>query len=163
MAASQQQFQQRLEQITRKLQLGNAQSAIHDIQSLPNNLLQHPNIQHLYALALKSLYQYPEALKIMQAIVSRYPKQPEFHNNLANLLKDMGEGESAVNHYKLALSLNPNYIDAFKNWLILTLDKADLVQAKHVIDKYRSRFLHSVVYQKYEADYLYKIICFEWL
>ncbi len=157
MAVSQQQFQQRLEQITKKLQSGDAHNAIHDIQSLPNNLLQHPNVQHLYALALKSLYQYPESLKIMQAIVSRYPKQPEFHNNLANLLKDMGESNSAVNHYKLALSLNPNYIDAFKNWLILTLDKADLVQAKQLIDEYRSRFLHSVVYQKYEADYFLAI------
>lgn len=157
MLASQKQFQLQLEQISQKLQRGNAQSAIHDIQSLPAKLQQHPNIQHLHALTLKSLGQVQMALTIMRTLVKRYPKQVEFHNNLANLLKEVGEEQSATYHYEHALSLNPSYLDAFKNLLILHIDNADLARAKAMLDHSRSTFAKSVVYQKFEADYFLAI------
>jgi tetratricopeptide (TPR) repeat protein len=56
-----------------------------------------------------------EAQKIFEQAVRRYPRNPEAHNNLANILKKEGELAQAIEHYKIAIQLKPNYQNALLN------------------------------------------------
>ena len=43
------------------------------------------------------------------------PDDPQFHNNLGNALREMGQDEEAVRAYRRALEIRPDDLDAHNN------------------------------------------------
>lgn len=55
-----------------------------------------------------------EAKRIFRRLLDRH-SEPAYHYNYANALSYLGEYDEAIKYYKLALSKNPNYAEAWKN------------------------------------------------
>ena len=66
------------------------------------------------------------AVAICQATVQTAPHNPRAHNNLGFALAEERQNEAAINHYRQALAIDPEYTDAdynlgnaytsFENW-----------------------------------------------
>ncbi|MDT0582902.1 2OG-Fe(II) oxygenase family protein [Brumicola blandensis] len=154
MSGSQQQFQRILQQITSKIQSNEAEKAISIIEALPTAIKQHPNVQHLQALAFKVLGQLPASLLLFKQLLSQYPNQAEFQNNAGNVYKDLGNTKLALEHYLKALNLKSDYLDAFKNAMLVHIEEADYESARQMLNAYSMVFSKHPVTQKFEADVL---------
>ncbi|MBF7072435.1 tetratricopeptide repeat protein [Glaciecola sp. MH2013] len=154
MSSSSQQLQHLLQSIAKDIQSGNSQLALSKYKGLSKQVQAHPNVQHFYALALKSTGQLERAKDILQELTQRYPKQAEFHNNLANIFKALTDSNKAIEHYSKALSLQSNYQDAFKNCLIILLEETRLVEADTLLNSHHDIFSNWPIYQKLKADLL---------
>jgi len=53
-----------------------------------------------------------DALMHTQTALNLHPQDPELHNNLGNVLKDLGKLDKARDSYLQALALHPDYADA---------------------------------------------------
>lgn len=80
----------------------------------PNN----SDIEHLIALSYKSIGDLEQSKTHFTRCLSINQRQPEVHNNLANLLKSQGFLSDAEKHYLQALSLHPHYLQAQRNLAI---------------------------------------------
>ncbi|HUU85807.1 MAG TPA: tetratricopeptide repeat protein [Phycisphaerae bacterium] len=58
---------------------------------------------------------YQDAETLWRDALARNPSAWMAHNNLGNLLKDRGDTEQAMEHYRAALELKPDFIDALNN------------------------------------------------
>lgn len=152
MSATQQRFQNILQEITVFIQSNEAHQALKVIQTLPSTLRQHPNVKHLEGLALKVQGKLKDSIEVFETLLKEYPNQAEFQNNAANVYKDIGDQRRAIKHYQKALALRPDYFDAYRNVLILYLEQLDYQQAKQTIEQYRAYFGEHPVTQKFIAD-----------
>jgi len=75
-----------------------------------------------------------EAYSITLRLLEMYPNNFIFHYNLAVCEKRRGNIDKAIVHYKKALSLNPNHIDALNNYGII-MKTIDLRQAVKIFNK----------------------------
>jgi tetratricopeptide (TPR) repeat protein len=58
---------------------------------------------------------YQSSLAIWQDIVSKHLSSPRAHNNLGRVLGDAGRTDEAIEHYREALRLKPDYAEAHYN------------------------------------------------
>lgn len=56
-----------------------------------------------------------EAAKYFGRVVQRQPDDATYHNNFANVLRDLGRFADALSHYERAVGLNPDYAEAHYN------------------------------------------------
>jgi Flp pilus assembly protein TadD len=121
-------YQALLQQLSKLVQ-SNPKLALKKIQE---NLRQRPadaNFLHLKGLAKADMGLHDAAIEAMRASLKAHHQQPEVHNNLANSYKAIGQTERAEQHYRDAITLNPNYLDAFKNLGLLLQSTGDLSNA----------------------------------
>lgn len=71
----------------------------------------------LLADVLKKQGRLEEAIRCYQQLLLCYamPHQEAIHNNLANIFKQQGQFEPAIDHLKQALQIKPNYFNAHNN------------------------------------------------
>lgn len=91
----------------------------------PNNC----DIEHLIALSYKSLGDLELSKQHFLRSLAINSKQPELHNNLANLFKSQGQLVEAEKHYLQALSLHPEYLQAQRNLAICYQAQGDYAAA----------------------------------
>jgi len=72
------------------------------------------------ALQMKDMKKYNE---LMQKVVATDPDNPELFYNLGVSASEIGDTENAMNYYKRALELDPNYVNAQVNMAVLILDQ----------------------------------------
>jgi tetratricopeptide (TPR) repeat protein len=78
----------------------------HALTVIENNAV----MQNNYANILSELGHPEEAAKHLSEALKYIPNSPVIHNNYANaLMKDMGRLDEAIEHYKFALELDPNF------------------------------------------------------
>ena len=121
-------YQALLQQLSKLVQ-SNPKLALKKIQE---HLRQRPadaNFLHLKGLAKADMGLHDAAIEAMRASLKAHRQQPEVHNNLANSYKAIGQTERAEQHYRDAITLNPNYLDAFKNLGLLLQSTGDLSNA----------------------------------
>ncbi|MCR9183377.1 MAG: tetratricopeptide repeat protein [Flavobacteriaceae bacterium] len=72
------------------------------------------------ALQMNDMKKYNE---LMQQVVASDPDNPELFYNLGVSASEIGDNENAINYYKRALELDPNYVNAQVNMAVLILDQ----------------------------------------
>jgi tetratricopeptide (TPR) repeat protein len=115
-----QQFQQLLGQLF--VEINNHDTAVlGKIQTLLIKIPEEPNLLHLAGLASADQNKLSAAIDYLSRSLSRQFKQPEVHNNLANMYVKQGNETLAEQHYRQALQLNSNFQDARKNLGLLLI------------------------------------------
>ncbi|MEX0998260.1 MAG: tetratricopeptide repeat protein [Flavobacteriaceae bacterium] len=72
------------------------------------------------ALQMKDMKKYNE---LMKQVVASDPDNPELFYNLGVSASEIGDNENAINYYKRALELDPDYVNAQVNMAVLILDQ----------------------------------------
>lgn len=70
---------------------------------------------HMLGVIAAQQRNFPKAIDLISAAITIYPADPATHFNLANALKDMGRLDDALTSYNKAISLNPDYAEAYSN------------------------------------------------
>jgi len=81
-----------------------------------------------------------DALAAYIAGLDHAPRNARLHNNLANLLARYGEGEQldkALRHFDQAISLEPDYLDARFNRIVLLDSMGRTEEARQALDQLR--------------------------
>lgn len=76
----------------------------------------HPDVLHLSGIVKFQMNSLITAEADLLSAVTMLPKQPEFHNNLANVQRALGKTFEAEGSYKIALDLKPNFVEAYTNY-----------------------------------------------
>lgn len=115
-----QQFQQLLGQLYGAVKRHDP-AALGKIRELLKKVPQEPNLLHLAGLASADRNDWAAAIDYLTRSLGRQPGQPEVNNNLANIYARQGNNTLAEQHYRQALSLQPEFQNAWKNLgLLLT-------------------------------------------
>lgn len=72
------------------------------------------------------------AIPLMQSSLASRNDQPAVHNNLANCFKREGRVAEAAEHYRQALELNRDYVEAYRNYANLWLENGDFDRAERI-------------------------------
>jgi len=119
-------LQGKLEQALQVHQSGRLEQA----EALYRSILSsHPDCAdalHLLGLLAYARGQWQEARNCIASALGINPLVAEFHNNYANVLKQLGKIEEAFESYQRALALNPRYADAHNNLGLLLKQRGDL-------------------------------------
>ncbi len=76
----------------------------------------HPDAMHFLGLALwNTTQQSKEPLELIRRSMKLAPNMPHMHHNIASVLSSVDEINEAVDHYKRALELKPDYAEAYFN------------------------------------------------
>jgi len=76
----------------------------------------NPDAMHFLGLALwNTTQQSQEPLKLIRRSMKLAPNMPHMHHNIASVLSSVDEIDEAVDHYKRALKLKPDYAEAYFN------------------------------------------------
>ncbi|GGD94584.1 tetratricopeptide repeat protein [Planktosalinus lacus] len=65
--------------------------------------------------------------RLMQLVIDSDPENPELFYNLGVSSASIGEREQAINYYKRALELDPDYINAKVNLAVIILEREDTI------------------------------------
>ncbi|VVC24336.1 Hypothetical protein CINCED_3A015339 [Cinara cedri] len=74
-------------------------------------------------------------LNLFQSALKVCPMNAKVHYNLAKSLADIGKTEEAINCYKHALLLHPNYDQAMNNLANILKDQNELEEARFLLEK----------------------------
>ena len=74
-----------------------------------------PAALHLKALIARAGGDARAAEQWFERALTADQRNPELHNNFANLLDKLGQAERAVDHYHAAIKLRPDYAQAWLN------------------------------------------------
>ncbi len=108
-------------------QQGAVDSAIPLLQALLAESPQDGDILHALGMAFAQKQNFQQALQLMDAAIQVAPRVAEFHNNVANVHKALGQLPLAMRHYQEALRLKSPYPQAHNNLgaLLYKLGKYD--------------------------------------
>ena len=121
----------------------------------------HPEALHLCALAFYREADFAAAIERLGKAIEAAPRNPIYHANLGNILKDAGRRDDAVAAYRRALELDPRQVAARNNLGVMLLERGDLdaasEQFRAVIDQrpdhFRAHFnLGNVLYRRDDID-----------
>jgi Tfp pilus assembly protein PilF len=118
---SQQQFRQLLGQLFAAVNRHDP-AAMGKIRELLKKVPEEPNLLHLAGLASADQNDLPAAIDYLMRSLGGQPGQSEVHNNLANIYARQGDIRFAEEHYRQAVSLQPNLQNAWKNLGLLLLE-----------------------------------------
>ena len=71
-----------------------------------------------------------EFKRLMEEATVKDPENPELQYNLGVIAAEGGDNETALNYYKKAIELDPNYADAYNNMAVIILDKDQKIVEK---------------------------------
>jgi tetratricopeptide (TPR) repeat protein len=124
----------KLQHLFSLLQKGEAKTVIKELDALltraDNKAGNNADVMHLAAMAHKADGSLDKAISYFIESCRINKNQPQVHNNLGNTYKQNLNVVLAEKHYKIAISLNPQYIDALKNLGLLYLSEQKYAQAK---------------------------------
>lgn len=66
------------------------------------------DIRYELANVLRFKKQFLKSKKLFESLLAVQPKNPKFHHNFAHLLEDMGDFDKALEHFQIALDINPS-------------------------------------------------------
>ena len=101
-----------------------------------NNANQNPPLEVIHQLV--NLYNQGQLLTVVeqaQALTEQYPKAFIFWNIMGASASQIGMLDKAINAYKKALSLKPDYADAYNNMSVALKDQGNLDEAIEVCNK----------------------------
>jgi Flp pilus assembly protein TadD len=75
----------------------------------------NPNALHLLGVIAAQLRQSDAAIDLIRRAITINPGAADYHNNLANALRDKGLLDEAAAAYRQAIRLKPNYVVAYNN------------------------------------------------
>lgn len=130
-----QDLQQALMAIYSLLQTNKGGEAYSKLQPLLLKWPQNSDVAHLMALSLKAMGDEKNATEYFLRSLSLNSKQPQVHNNLANLYKSLAQYQNAEKHYLAAMSLQPKFIEAIRNLALCYSATNDLDKAVVWFDK----------------------------
>jgi tetratricopeptide (TPR) repeat protein len=81
------------------------------LQTQPNDA----DALHLLGVVAHQVGDHGKAIMLIQQAVTRRSNEPAFHSNLGEALRASGQLEAAVNAFRTALALNPEFADAHGN------------------------------------------------
>lgn len=105
------------------------QAALEKLKEINKQWPSNRDAEHLTALSYKSLGDHALSKKHFLQCLDIDHRQPEVHNNLANLLKSDGQLREAEKHYTQALSLDPSYLQAQRNLAICHQAQANYTES----------------------------------
>jgi Tfp pilus assembly protein PilF len=111
-------LQSQLKAAHKDLQGRQPKAALEKLKAIQRHSPNNCDVSHLMALSYKALGDLELSKKHFVNCLRINQRQPEVHNNLANLLKSQGHFSEAEKHYLLALSLHPHYLQAQRNLAI---------------------------------------------
>ncbi|CAN7154985.1 tetratricopeptide repeat protein [Trinickia sp. LjRoot230] len=74
----------------------------------------HADALHFMGLLACQIGQHDAGLTLIRESIALHPS-PIYHNNLGNMLRETGALEDALDAYRGAIALNPDYADAYNN------------------------------------------------
>lgn len=98
--------------------LGLLQEAERSFQKFLHKFPAHSEALHLCGLAVHAQGRHQEAARFIERAIAREPHRATFHLNLALCLGALGE-QSALQHLRIAVKLQPELIDAWFNLGVL--------------------------------------------
>ena len=122
-------LQQELAAIYQMIGQGAVSPAMSKLKPLKRKWPQNPDVAHLSALAYKADKQDKTAEQYFLRSLALNSKQPQVHNNFANLYKSLGRYADAQRHYLAAQLLQANFTDAIRNSALCFFEQADYQQA----------------------------------
>jgi tetratricopeptide (TPR) repeat protein len=125
-------FQQLITQLSGRVKK-QPQSAIDEIEKLLIKVGQEPNLLHLAGLAHCNLGQHAQGIDYLLRSLQSHAEQPEVHNNLGNNFKVLGELDKAEQHYRAAIELNQQFVEAWKNLGLLLLSQQRYEEARQCL------------------------------
>ena len=100
-------------------------------------LKQHPNdIQalELLGIAFASIAKFSEAVSVLKELIDIDSNRPIIWNNLGLYQSQLGQHENSINSFEHALRLDPEFREAQKNLVTLSLDQSKFDKAKAFFD-----------------------------
>lgn len=76
-----------------------------------------------------------EALQLLLEAQAKNPLSPEVHNSLGSVYDDMGKSDEAINSYKTAIRLRPDYFEAYTNIGVAYERSNNLTEAEQSLAK----------------------------
>jgi tetratricopeptide (TPR) repeat protein len=73
------------------------------------------------------------AIKYMADSLARQNNQPAVHNNIANCLKRQGRSAEALEHYRTAILLQPDYVDAYRNLALALQQQGEYLASEQYV------------------------------
>lgn len=97
----------------------------------------NPELAAIQKRALRHYRQqeWRESRDLMQELTLKEPLNPEHYNNLGLVLRKLGRWEDALEQYRKALQLDPQYAVAHNNVGVLYLAQGDQEMAQHFLNK----------------------------
>lgn len=121
----------------------------------------NPNQAGIYSelgLIYLTLKDYPKALEVLQKEIALHPDlYPEPYNNAGNALNELGRSEEAIESYKRAIKIRPDYGEAYANLCLAYFKKGDVENAKEQI-KALMQIKRFDLIQKLQERGLFKVI-----
>jgi tetratricopeptide (TPR) repeat protein len=87
------------------------------------------------ALGLCEKGKIKKAIEKLQLVVRAYPDYPDVHNALGLAFSLSGNNEGAVNSFKRAIELNPEYIEAYIHMAIIQNEQCRFEEAKQSFEQ----------------------------
>ncbi|HEY4077739.1 MAG TPA: tetratricopeptide repeat protein [Rhizomicrobium sp.] len=98
--------------------------------------LEPGRIEALVNLAnlLRGAGQFDAAIALLEPALARARESPELHMTLGSAHREKGDDQTAIAHYRAALTVNPHYAPALANLADLLCDGSDRAQARTLYD-----------------------------
>ncbi|MBI4005071.1 MAG: sulfotransferase [Gammaproteobacteria bacterium] len=112
-------LQPRLEQGIRLQRQGELGKAAQIYQEILNRIPDHPDALHLLGTIMYKCSNYAIAASMIKKAINIAPKVPQYHNSMGKVLVKLGQHDQSIKYYENALDIDPDYIDAQDNLLLL--------------------------------------------
>jgi tetratricopeptide (TPR) repeat protein len=93
------------------------------------------NASQLLGMVYSKQQKFDLAIKYMGQSLARKHEQPNVHNNLANCLKRQGRLSEAIDHYRTAIALQADYVDAYRNLAMALQEGKEFKLSEQYINK----------------------------
>ena len=117
-----------LEALTTALESGDEGTALAELQSLPNDDRQRPDLMAHEANLLGRLGRHEEEVALLRTLVERQPAVASLHLSLANAFKTLRRRDDAIAAARAALAIQPGYGKAW--WMLADLKTYDFGAAE---------------------------------
>lgn len=105
----------------------------HRLEKYPNDFSAHLNLGALLLSRLDA----QDAESMLEEAVRINPKRPEAHDMLGSALRRLGRTRDAIYQFRLALKIQPDYIDARYNLAVVLARSGDPQGLKEAVDDFR--------------------------
>ncbi|MBY0284762.1 MAG: tetratricopeptide repeat protein [Sphingomonas sp.] len=112
----------------RAFQVREFEAARRDLLAVLRSLGEHPQVLHLLALTEQSLGRLDMAADAFRRGLRLAPRDGQINNNYANLLAALGDDDTALRHFEVAVAVDPGAFDPRYNRALL-LQRRGAVEA----------------------------------
>ncbi|MEZ5931394.1 MAG: tetratricopeptide repeat protein [Alphaproteobacteria bacterium] len=119
----------------RLLQAGHAEQALPPLRDILSRCPNHPDALNFLSVAFGQLNMVDQAEQFSRQAIALRPKDPGFHLNLANRLKEQGRIDDALLAYEQALAVDPGHLPALKNLLRCLVADERWKEVRQAVDR----------------------------